>query len=73
MSFATFLLLVQILNGLGGAGIAFIKIQKDLESKGIKPFEPIPDEHLTTVKALLAPAQANDSTAESFIENTLAK
>ena len=59
MSFATFLLLVQILNGLGGAGVAFIKIQKDLEAKGIKPFEPIPDEHLAIIKEAVGAALAN--------------
>jgi hypothetical protein len=63
---ASFLLLVQILNGLGGAGVAFLTIKKDIEGQGLKEDDPLPDHHLQVVKLALAPATGS-CTAEGFI------
>ncbi|MDR5726787.1 MAG: hypothetical protein RB191_04885 [Terriglobia bacterium] len=36
---------------LGGAGVAFITIRKDIEARGLKPEDPLPAEHIATIKA----------------------
>lgn len=72
MTVATFLVLVQILNGLGGAGVAILTIEKDLRQRGFVPTDLLPAEHEKTVRAILAPARS-ESTAEDFIQNTLGR
>ena len=59
MTVATFLVLVQILNGLGGAGVAILTIEKDLRQRGFVPTDLLPPEHERTVRAILAPAQSD--------------
>jgi hypothetical protein len=72
VSVASFLMLLQILNGLGGAGVALLTIAKDLKALGLKPDDLLPAKHESVVRAILAPAQSQ-STAEDFIENTLGR
>jgi hypothetical protein len=70
MTVALFLQLMQILNAMGGASVAFIAIRKDIEARGLKPEDLLPAEHEATVRRLLP---LRDSTAADFIENTLGK
>lgn len=53
MTVALFLELCQILAALGGAGSAFIAIRKDLEARGLQPSDPLPPEHIATIKAAM--------------------
>jgi hypothetical protein len=62
MTVATLLTLIQILNGLGGATVALLTIQKDLEARGFHPDDLLPTEHLDAIKALLAPVGTWDAT-----------
>lgn len=54
MSVALFLELLQILEALGGAGVAFIKIRKDIDARmaagTLKLEDPFPPEHLAAVQ-----------------------
>lgn len=72
MTVAAFLTLVQILNGLGGAGVALLTIKKDIEEQGLKPEDHLPAAHEQVVRAALAPAQGT-CTAEGFIQGTLGR
>jgi len=62
MTVALFLELCQILAAMGGAGVAFLTIKKDLEERiaagTIKLADPLPAEHEAVVRAALAPAQS---------------
>jgi hypothetical protein len=53
MTVALFLQLMQILAAMGGAGVAFLTIKKDIEDRGLKPEEMLPPEHETTVRTAL--------------------
>lgn len=53
MTVALFLTLVQILGGLGGAGVSILTIKKDLEDRKLKPSDPLPPEHVAAVKQAL--------------------
>ena len=68
MTVALFLQLMQILNAMGGAGMAFIAIKKDIEAKGLTPADVLPAEHEATVRAALTPATSTESSAQAFIE-----
>ena len=64
ITIAEFLTLVQILNGLGGAGVAFLTIKKDIEARLAagthKPQDPLPQEHLPAVRTGLWPVLAQN-------------
>lgn len=53
MTVALFLQLCQILAALGGASVALVTVRKDIESRGLKPGDPLPPEHVLTVKAAM--------------------
>lgn len=69
MSVALFLQLCQILAALGGAGSAFVTIRRDLDARGFKPEDLLPDEHVATIKAELAKGVAMDSGDAAWNEN----
>jgi hypothetical protein len=50
---ALFLQLCQILAALGGAGEAFVTIRADIEKRHLKPEDPLPPEHVATIKAAM--------------------
>ena len=54
MTVALFLELLQILEAMGGAGVAFIKIRKDIDARiaagTLKPEDPFPPEHMAVVQ-----------------------
>lgn len=54
MSVAMFIALCQILAELGGAGVAIVKIRKDVDERiaagTLKLEDPFPPEHLTAVQ-----------------------
>jgi hypothetical protein len=54
-----FLELMQILAAMGGAGVAFLTIEKDIRERQLEPSDPLPSEHEATVRAVLAPATVN--------------
>jgi hypothetical protein len=64
VTIAAFLQLLQILGGIGTVAKDLISIKDAISGK--EGHEMLPDEHVATVKRVLAPAF--DSTAEGFIE-----
>lgn len=73
MTIATFLLIAQILSALGGAGVGFIAIRKDIESQiaagTLKHEDQLPAKHLSALAdELHAKADGITSYAQDFIE-----
>lgn len=65
MTVALFLQLCQILAALGGAGVAFVTIRKDVDARiaagTLKPEDPLPAQHLAAVQHRLTHGlQASD-------------
>jgi len=62
MTIAMFLSLCQIFAAIGAGGVAFITIRKDVEARlaagTSKPEDPLPPEHLQSVKHRLEHGEA---------------